>query len=99
MLEDLTPASFAPHTGTEFLVDVGGGSPLPLTLASVDASRAQPGVGRAEPFSLLFVGPPQPILSQRIHRLEHPAFGALEVFLVPVGPGPEGPMRYEAVFN
>ncbi len=38
-------------------------------------------------------------LQQRIHALEHPQLGRLELFLVPVGPGPDGVPRYEAVFN
>jgi hypothetical protein len=49
--------------------------------------------GRA-PFSLVFRGGPTPPLPQRIHRVEHAELGALEIFLVPVGPD-----RYEAVFT
>jgi len=52
----------------------------------------EPG-GRA-PFSLVFQGGPTPPVPQRIHRVEHRALGALEVFLVPIGPD-----RYEAVFT
>ena len=99
MLEDLTPASFLPHVGTQFAVAADGSPTLTLTLASVDVFAERSGARRTQPFSLLFAGPAEPTLPQRIHRLEHPAIGTLEIFLVPVGPGPEGSARYEAVFN
>ena len=51
-----------------------------------------------EPFSLLFLGPPQPVFPQGIYRLEHAGAGPLELFLVPVGKDAGG-VHYEAVFN
>jgi hypothetical protein len=54
-------------------------------------------VGR-RPFSLRFSGPSQPILSQATYRIENAAMGAIEVFLVPLGPR-DGGMCYEAVFT
>ena len=48
-------------------------------------------------FSLLFRGPVDPFLSQGTYRLDHAELGALDIFLVPIGPDAEG-MRYEAVF-
>jgi hypothetical protein len=56
-----------------------------------------PGSRRA-PFSIVFRGPPAPVLPQRIYHLEHGEIGALELFLVPVGPDGGG-MRFEAVFT
>ena len=53
---------------------------------------------RRVPFSLLFHGPPTPILPQRIYPVDHGAIGAFELFLVPLGPDRVG-MRYEAVFG
>ena len=44
-------------------------------------------------FSLIFEGGPDPPLAQAVHHLEHETLGALELFLVPLGPA-----RYEAVF-
>jgi uncharacterized protein DUF6916 len=38
------------------------------------------------------------LLPQGIYRLYHPARGALDLFMVPLGPDPHG-MRYEIVFN
>ena len=58
------------------------------------------------PFSVLFHGPCEPVMPQGTYRLEHEQLGALDIFIVPVGPGaPAAPgeavtaMRYEAVFS
>ncbi|MBB2488239.1 hypothetical protein H5407_23675, partial [Mitsuaria sp. WAJ17] len=51
-----------------------------------------------QPFSLLFEGPPQPVLPQRIYRISHPQLDAMEIFLVPVGRS-ESATQYEAIFN
>jgi hypothetical protein len=53
---------------------------------------------RAEPFSLVLAGPPAPLLPQATYALRHPALGAIEVFLVPIGQDAES-TRYEATFN
>jgi hypothetical protein len=99
MTDELTADLFAPHEGTEFLVDAGGAGLVPLRLTSVTRHPVQPDAPRVEPFSLVFTGPAAPALEQQIHALAHPALGLLEIFIVPIGPGPEGPSRYEAVFN
>jgi len=54
--------------------------------------------GRRQPFSIVFRGPRQILLPQRIYRMEHGAIGAFELFLVPIGPDQEG-MLYEAIFT
>ena len=53
--------------------------------------------GMREPFSLVFRGPMDPLLAQRIYPLDHAEMGQRDIFLVPIGPDQEG-MRYEAVF-
>jgi uncharacterized protein DUF6916 len=50
------------------------------------------------PFSLIFRGPRAPVLSQRTYALEHPHMGAMDLFIVPIGPDRDG-MRYEAIFT
>jgi hypothetical protein len=77
----LTADDFAPHLHERFVL-----SPLELELVEV--------TGAGRPFSLVFRGPAEPLLPQRIHRVEHPALGPLDLFLVPVGPG-----SYEAIFT
>lgn len=62
------------------------------------AVAAHPGpAGGIESYALLFRGPPQPMLEQRIHRLVH-GDDQLEIFLVPVGRDDSG-IKYEAIFN
>jgi hypothetical protein len=90
-LEALTADDFAPLRDQPFRLSADG-PPLALTLVEVTAGDG----GR--PFSLLFRGPAEPLLPQRIYRIEHQALGALELFLVPVGREPDG-LRYEAVFT
>lgn len=52
---------------------------------------------RHEPFALTFVG--EPGLAQAIYELDHASLGRLDLFLVPIGPAPDGRVLYEAVFN
>ncbi len=92
---------FLDNVGTEFTAARElDGNALVLELVSVTPLPST-GVGqRAQPFSLEFRGPNEPLLEQRIHSLEHDELGALELFLVPLGPDSEtGRMRYEAIFN
>lgn len=98
MLEKLTHESFAAELGSEFRLPIAGRGSLLLTLAEATAlGSARPG-GPRSPFSLVFRGPPAPVLPQRTYRLEHDRLGALEIFIVPIGPDALG-MRYEAIFT
>ena len=51
-----------------------------------------------ERFSIYFDGPPDRLLPQGLHHLEHADMGGLDLFLVPIA-GDEKKFRYEAVFN
>lgn len=98
MLDALTKEQLAPHLGSRFTIDLGAAGRLELELAELTPFPPAGAGARPQPFSALFVGPRDAILPQRIYRLEHPVLGALEIFIVPVGPDARG-MRYEAVFN
>lgn len=93
-------ATFAKHLGETFRAQVDGRPAIELVLAQAISGRmAGPRPGLPDrPFSLVFVsrGPAAPV--QRTYRLEHPRLGALDLFLVPLGPEGGG-MRFEAVFN
>jgi len=96
-LANLTADDFAPHSGSRYLLRFADAAePIALELVEVNAAARGPRPGR--PFSLVFRGPRNALLPQSIYRLEHDAMGALDLFLVPVGPDPQG-MCYEAVFN
>ena len=93
-LADLTAAGFTDRLQDTFTLAMPGAS-LKLVLAEVEE------LGESQhrrAFSLRFLGPAQPILPQATYRLDHPALGSLEIFLVPLGPK-DGGMRYEAVFT
>jgi hypothetical protein len=90
-------ADFAACVGERFGVQVDGRS-LELALLEAEAlAPAAPRPGGRRPFSLVFRGPRAPVLPQRVYRLESARLGALEIFLVPIGPDDAG-LRYEAIF-
>jgi uncharacterized protein DUF6916 len=97
----LTHGQFVDRVSETFEVRGDSVAAVTLTLAETSVSDAPGGTGpdgtERRQFSLLFRGPADPILPQRTHRLEHADLGALDIFLVPLGPDSEG-MRYEAVF-
>jgi hypothetical protein len=97
MLSDLTDADFAARLHEKFLVDLGS-SQLEIELIAADRIGPAPEGGRREPFSVVFRGPQEPLLPQRIYQLRHEGMGVLEVFLVPIGPDADG-QRYELVFT
>ena len=94
MAETLTIEAFAPQVGTGFTLTADDLT-LELALERVDPLGQAVRDGGA--FSLVFLGPAEPVLPQRIYHLDHAATGALDLFLVPVGATDTG-MRYEAVF-
>jgi hypothetical protein len=99
MLETFTPASFKEHVGSRFRLSLPGQEPLALELGEIILYEENPDhAPRKQPFSLILVGPMRPMLQQAIYPLEHPILGALDLFLVPIGPDKRG-MRYEAAFN
>lgn len=102
MLEQLTADTFAPAVGDRFVLDDGAGVRVELELLESRLHRPDaPAVdesGTRAPFSLLFLGPTDPVLPQRIYRLEHDSVGPIEIFIVPVGRDETG-TTYEAVFG
>ena len=103
MVETLTLDDFAGHLEEPFAIDLGtdfpGLEPLVLTLIEAEPIETSQDLGeRRAPFSLVFRGPGEPELAQRIYPLDNETLGRLEIFLVPIGREDEG-MRYEAVFT
>ena len=94
-LRELTLETFEPLVGDVFAASAAGAS-VELVLHSALALGGWPG-GR-QPFSLTFRGPAEPLLAQAIYRLEHALLGALDIFIVPIGPDGDG-MLYEAIFT
>ena len=87
-------SNFEPYVGGQF---VSRDPDARFVLLAVGRFDVQPHAPRTEPFALTFVSAPD--LEQRMYELEHESLGRLDIFLVPLGPGPDGRARYEAVFN
>lgn len=104
MPDQLKSSDFTPYLNQVFRVRVEGTEPIDLELVEVTEtgrgeSAAAPGTGSRLPFSIHFLGPVSSrYLIQHTYRLEHEQMGALDIFLVPLGPE-AGRMRYEAIFN
>ena len=95
MLETFTVATFTPLVGEVFEVEAGDEPAVELRL--VEATVLGPGVGRDQ-FSLVFRGPPGPVMPQSIYPIDHGTLGSFELFLVPIGADTTG-ASYEAVFT
>lgn len=95
----LVAADFEPHVGTAFRLEVDEGTLLELDLIEVTGGAGdEDRDAHRLPFSLIFRGPKGTVCEQQICPLEHSEMGAIDLFLVPIGPDDEG-MRYEAVFG
>jgi hypothetical protein len=102
LLATVERGTFEPLLGRRFRLIEDGTPVLELRLSRVSgcgprAAEEARGRGQRVPFSLLFHGPTVPLLPQRIYHIEEESLGALELFLVPLGPDEHG-MRYEAIF-
>ena len=100
-LDQVTRSDFAQCIGQQFQLECGGQA-VATELATVTGLGFKPtedrSRGERESFSLLFHAPKQWRYPQCIYQVSHPILGALDVFLVPLGPDEKG-MRLEAVFN
>ncbi len=94
MSQNLSSKNFTENLHTTFYVE-SPAERVPFELIEVAERHDSPAL---EQFSLIFHGAMTPVLPQRMYRLEHETLGAMDIFLVPIGPDSAG-MRYEAVFN
>jgi hypothetical protein len=92
-LETFTADTFSARLDDRFALDLDGRERFDLQLVEVTELGSAP-PGRRAQFSLVFRGPTEPLLPQRIYRLEHTELGAFDLFIVPIAPG-----EYEAVFT
>ena len=102
MIDTLTQADFAACLGDTFRVQLDSNDVLDVELieATVKPVGGEPASGGAkrEPFSLVFRGPKDRHLPQKIYQLDHDRLGQLHIFLVPIGPDESG-MCFEAIFT
>ncbi len=104
MLDKFTLASFEPYKNQLFKLQLDEESSMALELIEVaNIGRNPADYGEKErrwAFSLILLGPPDPLLKQQVVSLQHDDLGQLELFLVPVGSHHqrEG-MQYEVIFT
>lgn len=102
MLDRLSADDFTEHLNSIFHLSSDSGEQVEAELVEVTelgtSDAPVDGNKRRRPFSVVFSGPPQPVLPQGIHTLQHAEMEPLSLFVVPIGPDKKG-MRYEAVFN
>ena len=102
--EQLTFEKFSALLKTKFRVCREPARDLELELVEATATPAKVradshgGAARFEGFSLIFTGPGDCLLPQGPYRFEHDRVGRFELFLVPIGRGPDT-IGYEVVFN
>jgi len=98
-MESLTLADFQPYLNQVFSIRLSDGGTYPLELVELQELGGSPESGFRQPFSLMFRNPDKKAyLPQQIYRLEHEQMGALDLFIVPLGPDASG-MRYEVIFS
>lgn len=98
-MQDWSVDHFAPLQGQHFALSLGEAEEPLLNAVLVQAQALhQPVFHGRQPFSLLFTGPPEPVLPQRIYRLAHAQLPPLDVFLVPLAASATQ-VHYQAVFG
>ena len=102
-LNKLNFQTFASQLDTVFHVTCEDGSTVPLILKAATRREARKSEGPEakgyERFSLIFAGPWDQVLEQRIHSFQHPRIGHFEIFIVPVISRDSSAAHYECIFN
>jgi hypothetical protein len=94
-LAQLTADDFEPRIDDAFRIRTAEGE---VELKLFEVRRLGKALREGGAFSLTFLSPPGPFLPQATYPLQHSALGALELFLVPLGPK-DGDNCYEAIFT
>lgn len=94
--DDFALERFQPLLGQAFSIAADAEVLEAVLVEATDLREVQGAGRRSRQFSLVWRGAVR--LEQRIYRVSHPVPGAMELFLVTIGAGPEG-FRYEAVFT
>ena len=104
MLDKLTIEDFSTYLNRQFNVSSESAGKYNMKLIEVSGigtrNMAEEDTAKRNPFSIVFLGPVQPVLPQGIYEIKSDNFGPFDIFMVPIGPdaGNEG-IRYEAVFS
>ncbi len=90
---------FKDRVGSNFTVSEEG---LPAAVLKLEEATLLPvrngPKGMRPPFSLIFLGPSEFVLPQKLYRMKHDVMGEVTFFMVPVGKDDRG-VSYQALFN
>jgi hypothetical protein len=95
VLENFNLTAFAENLQTTFQALMEDGSVVELLMVGATDSGT---TARQEQFSIVFRGPLDVFLEQRMYELKHPRMGEFALLLVPIKRDQEG-FYYEASFN
>lgn len=99
-LAALSLDDFAPLLERQLSLTAPGVGVVPVQVSSTRSLGASPLPGaRRLPFAVVLTSEAPGSFPQQIVTLDHPELGPLELFVVPIGPSPDGRMRYEAIFT
>ena len=94
--KELSKAAFNKHINTKFrILDKESPTVIEAELVEVEAHGSSENI---QQFSLLFKGPKEPLLPQKIYSIEHGGMGDFDLFIVPIA-ADETSASYEAVFT
>jgi hypothetical protein len=96
MLDRLRKEDFEPLLGKTLTLQAGEEA-IAFEVAQVLPIN-NPSPRPEAPFALILRAPNTCRAAQGIFRMDHPTHGALDLFVVPVGPDGQG-MCYEVIFN
>ena len=91
----LDHGEFQNQLNSRFSLQLSDSESVELLLTEVSELKTSP---RQEMFAIVFRGPANSIMPQRIYHLANDTIGELDLFLVPIKQDDEG-VYYEAVFN
>ena len=98
MTQLLDHTTFETRLNDTFRIQLDQGV-LALELSEVELNPADSTeTSSRRAFTLIFHGPPDPILAEGIHQLEHDDAGTLEIYLIPIISAPDR-QAYQAIFN
>ncbi len=96
MSGQLNQSIFENHINESFRISQQPDGNIDLMLEKIDAGKSDG--GDDECFSIIFQGPADSCLPQKVYSLKHTKLGTFPLFIVPVAKNENG-YRYEAVFN
>ena len=97
-LDELSLQQFQAALHTTFRVRCENGPDVELKLVEAKSVGSPSGSEGDQSFSILFAGPGDSLLPQRIYQVANDAMGNFDLFIVPVAQEADG-YRYQAIFN